>query len=182
MMSLRSLKALLPIACAAGALAGCGGDTRKAASAADSASAMDAASAEWQAKRSKVVDSIFRAAPTVAQVARQKGSMYDVADAALTAAVVREAEKTRYCYTNALRDYDPGLAGVVEVLVNFGAAGWDIVRVEHSSWTSVAGGAAESCINAHAKTEWKLPTKGVKPGAHLVQLKFRPDSAGAKGK
>lgn len=137
--------------------------------------AMFAANAQWNLKK-KAWDSVSRIAPTASQVAKEKGSMYDVADAALTAAVLKEAEKTRDCYTKAARDYDRNLAGVIDVLVNLGGAGWDIVRVEHSTWSSAAGGAAETCIDARAKAEWKLPTKGVKPGAHLVHMTFRPDS------
>jgi len=63
----------------------------------------------------------------------------------------------------------------VTVLVNFGGAGWDLIRVEDHTWTGAAGGVVESCINFRAKTEWALPTRGVKVGAHLVQLEFRPD-------
>ena len=75
-----------------------------------------------------------------------------------------------------MKIYDRGLTAVLYVIVDFGAAGWDLVRVEKWSYSSQAGGAVITCINARAKTEWKLPTKGVKPGAHLVKLVYAPDS------
>jgi len=125
----------------------------------------------------RVIDSVIASAPSVqAVVTANGGSRYDVADPSLAAAVRREARKTNDCYTNALRDYDPYLAGKVTVLVNFGAAGWDLIRIEEHTWTGAAGGVVESCINFRAKKEWDLPTRGVKVGAHLVQLEFRPDS------
>lgn len=125
----------------------------------------------------RVIDSVIASAPTVEALVRADGgARYDAADASLAAAVRREARKTNDCYTNALRDYDPNLAGKVTVLVNFSAAGWDLIRVEDHTWTGPAGGIVESCVNFRAKNEWNLPTRGVKTGAHLVQLEFRPDS------
>jgi hypothetical protein len=131
--------------------------------------------AAWK-EGQRVADSLFAAAPTVQDVQKMKGDVYDVADDSLATLVRREAEKTRTCYTNALRDHDPNLSGTVYMLVNFGAAGWDLVRAEHSVWSSPVGRAVDGCLNATAKSTWQLPTKGVKPGAHLVQLTFRPDS------
>jgi hypothetical protein len=128
-------------------------------------------------EQQRFIDSVIASAPSVETLVRADGgSRYDVADGSLTAAVHREARKTNDCYTNALRDYDPHLAGKVTVLVNFSAAGWDLIRVEDDTWTGPAGGVVESCINYRAKNEWALPTNNVKIGAHLVQLEFRPDS------
>jgi hypothetical protein len=176
MMSPRSVRRTLPLTLCALAFAACTGKDKAADTApAGDSTDMAAAQTQWQARK-KAVDSVLKVAPTTAQVAKQKGPMYDVADAELAAAVRKEAQKTYDCYTKTLRDYDPTLAGVVQVLVNFGAAGWDLVRVEQWNWSSPAGGAVQACINMRAKSEWKLPTKGIRPGAHLVQLTFRPDS------
>ncbi len=138
--------------------------------------------AAWQARKT-MSDSVIKHAPDLSQIREKLGATrYDEADAALTAAVLKEAEKTRDCYVNAWTQYDPSLTVVLYVLVNFGGAGWDLIRVEQNSLSSPAGGAVVSCINARAKDTWKLPTKGVKPGAHLVKLVYTPDSArnGAK--
>ena len=51
-----------------------------------------------------------------------------------------------------------------------------LARIEDHTWTGAAGGVVESCINFRAKKEWDLLTRGVKVGAHLVQLEFRPHS------
>jgi hypothetical protein len=128
----------------------------------------------WQSQR-QFIDSVLTSAPDVADVAKAKGAMYDVADDSLTKLVIAESAKTEDCYSKVGLGYDPVLTGVATVLVNFGAAGWDLIRVEDHQFSSAAGGAVVSCINARAKNEWKLPTKGIIPGAHLVQLKFRPD-------
>ena len=165
---------------AALALAACGGDTTKTAVPADSGMAV---SAELWKSRQKLADSVVRAAPAVSAVVKELGaSRYDEADAELTAIVLKESEKTRDCYTKALVNVDPSLSMVLYVLVNFGAAGWDLVRIEKWNLSSPNGGVVVSCINARAKSEWKLPIHGMKPGAHLVKLVYRPDSTqkGAK--
>jgi hypothetical protein len=131
---------------------------------------------EYLQNQRQFIDSVIKAAPNVAEVAKAKGAIYRVATDALTAAVKTEAQKTEDCYTKIGLGYDPYLAGVATILVNFGAAGWDLVRVEDHQFSSAAGGAVVSCINARAKNEWALPTDGVPPGAHLVQLTFRPDA------
>ena len=76
-------------------------------------------------------------------------------------AMLKESEKTRDCYTNARRDIDANLSAVLYVVGNFGLAGWDVIRVEKWNTTSAAGNTVISCINTRAKTEWKLPTKGI---------------------
>jgi hypothetical protein len=135
----------------------------------------------WQSQR-QFIDSVINTAPDVAEVAKTKGAIYQVADDSLAAIVKNEAQKTEDCYSKVGLGYDPHLAGVATVLVNFGAAGWDLVRVEDHKFSSAAGGAVVSCINARAKNEWVLPTKGVKAGAHLVQLTFRPDAGAGERK
>jgi hypothetical protein len=129
----------------------------------------------WQAQK-QFIDSVINSAPSVDEVAKAKGTIYDVADDSLAALVKREAMKTEDCYSKVGLGYDPNLAGVATILVNLGAAGWDLMRVEDFKFSSPAGGAVVSCINARAKNEWELPVKGMTPGAHLVQLTFRPDA------
>ena len=164
------------------ALAACtGGDTNKAPEGADTSFVR--ATKLWQDHK-KSIDSLVAAAPTVQAVAQTKnatakikGPQYDVADEALTAIVRREAEKTRYCYTDAQKSLDPYLTMVATVLLNYGAAGWDLVRVEDWKSSSPAGDAVVTCIDANAKAKWQLPQPYAKPGPHLVQFTFRPDSA-----
>jgi hypothetical protein len=69
----------------------------------------------------------------------------------------------------------------VYILARLGAAGYDIVRAENWSFTSsAAGNMVVTCLNLRTK-DWKLPTKGVKPGAHLVKVVYSPaDSAAAR--
>jgi hypothetical protein len=176
MIPIRTLSYPAALALAALTITACGGSD-KPSKGVDADSATMAASAEvWKARKAQA-DSVIRSAPQMVAVVKELGaSRYDEADAALTAAVLRESEKTRDCYTKAAKEYDPGLTAVLYVLVNFGAAGWDLVRVEKWIYSSPAGGAVITCINLRAKTEWKLPTKGIKPGAHLVKLVYSPDS------
>jgi hypothetical protein len=175
MMFHRSIGCILPVAVLAAGLSACTGE--KKAPDEHAADSLMAASLKPTKEQQHVIDSVIASAPSVQAVVTAKGgSRYDVADATLAAAVRREAKKTNDCYTNALRDYDPHLAGKVTVLVNFGGAGWDLIRIEDHTWTGPAGGVVETCINFRAKKEWALPTRGVKIGAHLVQLEFRPDS------
>ncbi|HYV96699.1 MAG TPA: hypothetical protein VE967_04500 [Gemmatimonadaceae bacterium] len=164
----------------AAALVACQGDDKKATAAAAAAddSLMAASSAKALANRRRIADSVVHAAPETRSVAQQLGAeRYDEADADLTAAVMRESAKTRDCYTNTVRDMDPDLTVVLYVLVNFGAAGWDLVRVEKSTQSSPAGGTVVACLNYRAKKEWNLPTKNIRAGAHLVKIVYTPDSA-----
>jgi hypothetical protein len=133
-------------------------------------------SAEAFQARKAFIDSVVNHAPKMESIVKELSPKYDQADSALALAVRREAEKTRDCYTQVGFSYDPTLTGVAYVVVHFGAVGWDLIRVERAQWSSPAGNAVAACINNRAKTEWKLPMTGVKPGAHLVQLTFRPDS------
>jgi hypothetical protein len=135
---------------------------------------MDTAMAEWKA-RQRSADSLISAAPSERAIVEQLGaSVYKEAQPEVREAVLRESEKTRDCYTNARRDLDPNLSTVLYILANFGAAGWDLVRVEKSNFTSDAGLAVNACINSRAKTEWKLPMRGVRPGAHIVKIVYTP--------
>jgi hypothetical protein len=170
----RSIRPLLTTVLVATALTACGGGDQ-----ADETPAADSTTVAftdeyWRTQR-QFIDSVITSVPSTAEVAKAKGAMYDVADDSLSAIVRAEAVKTEDCYTKVGLGYDPHLTGVATVLVNFGAAGWDLIRVEDHKFSSAAGGAVVSCINARAKNEWKLPTKNQKPGAHLVQLTFRPD-------
>ena len=140
---------------------------------------MGAAAEAFRAQKPSI-DSFVANAKPIESVAAELGAIYRVADDSLAAVVRRESAKTYDCYTTARTEHDPFLAGVAHVLVNFGAAGWDIVRVERHEFSSAAGGAVVACINARAKSEWVLPTRGIPPGAHLVRLTFKPDSAPAK--
>ena len=180
MISNRTFSYPAALAFAALTFAACGGSDKPGNTVnADSATMADAAEL-WKARKTKA-DSVIKTAPQMSAVVKELGAArYDEADAALTAAVLKESEKTRDCYTNALKDYDPDLTAVLYMLVNFGGAGWDLVRVEKWTYSSQSGGAVVSCINSRAKTEWKLPTKGVKPGAQLVKLVYTPDSARKK--
>lgn len=139
-------------------------------------------SADYWKDQKQYIDSVINTAPSVEDVAKAKGTIYAVADDSLAAIVKREAQKTEDCYTKVGLGYDPGLAGVATIMVNLGAAGWDLMRVEDFTFSSAAGGAVVSCINARAKNEWELPIKGMKPGAHLVQLTFRPDAPAGERK
>jgi hypothetical protein len=152
-----------------------GGDTSDTDDAPPDSAAMAAAAEQFRRQKANI-DSVVTNAKPIAAVARELGSMYTVADDSLAAIVRRESMKTYDCYTKALADLDPNLAGTANVLVNFGAAGWDLVRVEKWEFSGPAGGAVVSCINARAKAEWQLPQRGVKAGAHLVQLTFVPDT------
>jgi hypothetical protein len=180
MISIRTFSHPTALALAALTFAACGGGDKPANKVdADSAAKVVAAEA-WKARKA-TSDSVVRTAPQMSAVVKELGSQrYDEADAALTAAVLRESEKTRDCYTKALKELDPGLTAVLYMLVNFGAAGWDLVRVEKWTYSSQAGGALITCINARAKSEWKLPTKGIKPGAHLVKLVYAPSDTAQK--
>jgi hypothetical protein len=138
------------------------------------AASMDSAMVMWKA-RQRSADSLLSAAPTESAVVQQLGpSVYKEAQPEVREAVLRESEKTRDCYANARRDLDPNLSAVLYILANFGAAGWDLVRVEKWNFTSPAGGAVVACINSRAKAEWKLPMTGVRPGAHIVKLVYTP--------
>lgn len=139
---------------------------------------MGLAAANFQRQRA-FADSFMTAVKPVDSVAAELGAIYSVADDSLARIVRRESAKTYDCYTNVLNGTDPQLTGVVHMLVNFGAAGWDLVRPERWQWSSEAGNIVTSCLSARAKSEWTLPTRGIRPGAHLVTLTFRPDSGGA---
>lgn len=142
---------------------------------------LDSAMKVWRARR-EAADSLLKAAPPVQDVVKQLGGkLYDVAEPDIEAAVIRESAKTADCYAQTRRDLDPDLSIVLYVLVNYGAAGWDLVRVERWNATSQNGGAVVSCINSRAKAEWKLPTGNVKPGAHLVKITYTPPDS-SKGK
>jgi hypothetical protein len=176
MLSSRSLPAFIRLAAVATLVAGgaiaCGGGDTPAPEPTDE----ELGYVTEYAKAQRVfIDSVVKAAAKVEDVAKSKGPVYQIADEALAEIVRREAEKTRDCYDSVGRGYDPYLAGVVTILVNLGGAGWDLVRVEAHEFSSPAGGVVVSCINARAKNEWVLPTDGVKPGAHLVQIVYRPD-------
>jgi hypothetical protein len=95
--------------------------------------------------------------------------------------MLRESEKTRDCYTKTRRDLDANLSAVLYVVANLGAAGWDVIRVEKWNASSAAGSALITCINARAKNEWKLPIKGMKPGAHILKLEYTPPDS-SKGR
>jgi hypothetical protein len=173
--ALRAAALLAALAVGAASTA-CGGDESET-PAAEPDSASMAALLEAHKSRQALADSVISTAPEMAAVVEKLGaSRYAVADSALAAAVRREAEKTRDCYTNARRDHDPNLTAVLDVLVNFGGAGWDLMRVEIWTYSSAAGGAVVTCINSRARAEWKLPTTGIRPGAHLVRIVYRPDS------
>lgn len=155
--------------------AACGGDAPPPHDAAADSTAMAAALDAYKARKA-IADSAISAAPDMAEVVQSLGATrYQPADSALTALVVAEAEKTRDCYTKALAEHDPDLTAVLYVLVNLGGAGWDLMRVERWNYTSPAGGAVVTCINSRAKAEWSLPTRGIRPGAYLVRLVYRPD-------
>jgi hypothetical protein len=174
MTSFRTLN-IAAMASIALALTACTGKTDKPDTAAsDSAVAV---SAETWAQHRRTADSIMKAAPEMAAVMKDLGARYDQSDATLETAVREEMKKTRDCYTNALRQYDGNLSMVFYMLTNFGGAGWDLVRVERSTNSSNAAGAVMTCLNLRAKAEWKLPVKGIKPGAHLTKFVFTPDSA-----
>jgi hypothetical protein len=158
----------LPVACT--------GDSSDADGSPPDSTAMAAAAERFRQQKANIDSVVTNAKPPVAVVAQELGSIYRVADDSLASVVRRESRKTYDCYTKALAELDPTLAGTANVLVNFGAAGWDLVRVEKWEFSSPAGGAVVSCINARAKAEWSLPQRGVKPGAHLVQLTFVPDT------
>jgi hypothetical protein len=160
------------------AVVACGGDTPVPEDDPADAAAMAAALEAHKAQK-LIADSVVEAAPDMSQVVEALGgTRYQPADSALSALVVTEAAKTRDCYTKALAEHDPNLTAVLYVLVNFGAAGWDLMRVERWSYSSPAGGAVVTCINSRAKNEWQLPTRGIKPGAYLVRLVYRPDDNG----
>jgi hypothetical protein len=170
-------KHLLPMAAALFLVTACKGADKPAETTPEDSVSMAAQAAAWKAGRIRA-DSLFRAAPEMADVVKKLGaSRYDVADDSLAAIARRESAKTRDCYTKIVKEIDPTLSLVTYMLLNYGAAGWDLVRVEQSQQTSPAGGAVIACINSRAKTEWKLPTKGVKPGAHLVRIDYAPDTA-----
>ena len=155
------------------ATAACGGDKKPDDNLGDSA-AMDSTIAQMK-RRQALADSVVKAAPSTKEVVDQLGGkMYDEAEGELKDAMLKESEKTRDCYNNVRRDLDANLTAVLYVVANFGAAGWDIIRVEKWNNSSDAGNAVISCINQRARSEWKLPTTGVKPGAHVVKLVYTP--------
>lgn len=165
---------------AALALAACGGD--KPEDDTPNTAAMDSAMAVWK-RRQALADSVVAAAPTEKQVVQELGeSRYDEAEGDLKEAMLRESEKTRDCYTNARQNLDANLTAVLYVVGNFGAAGWDVIRVEKWNTSSEAGNAVITCINSRAKNEWKLPTKDVKPGAHIVKLVYTPPDSSRGGR
>lgn len=143
---------------------------------------MDSVSAVWRARKVSA-DSLVRAAPEVAEVVKDLGAkLYDVAEPDIESAVKKESEKTSDCYTRVRREVDPGLAVVLYVLVNYGAAGWDLKRVERWNGTSDAVNMVVTCINGRAPNEWKLPEgPKVKSGAHLVRISYTPADS-AKGR
>ena len=142
--------------------------------------AMDSSIALFK-RRQATADSLVQAAPSEKEVVEQLGGkMYSEAEGELKEALLRESEKTRDCYTNARRDLDANLSAVLYVVANFGAAGWDAIRVEKWNTSSAAGNAIIGCINARAKTDWKLPLKDVKPGAHIVKLVYTPPDSSKK--
>jgi hypothetical protein len=146
-----------------------------------SSAAMDSTIAQMK-RRQALADSVVKAAPSTKEVVDQLGgNKYEEADGELKDAMLKESEKTRDCYTNVRRDIDANLTAVLYVVGNFGAAGWDIIRVEKWNNSSEAGNAVVSCINQRAKAEWKLPVKGVKPGAHVVKLVYTPPDS-SKGR
>jgi hypothetical protein len=144
--------------------------------------AMDSSIALWK-RRQATADSVVGAAPSTKEVVDQLGGkLYSEAEGDVKDAMMKESEKTRDCYTNVRRDIDPNLTAVLYVVGNFGLAGWDVIRVERWSLSSEAGNAVIACINQRAKAEWKLPTKDVKPGAHILKLVYTPPDSSKVGK
>jgi hypothetical protein len=128
------------------------------------------------ARQQRFVDSVLASAKSVEALAAEKGTGYGAAPETLESAVLAQVEKTRDCYTKNGREIDPTLAGVVTFLVNRGAIGFDVMRVESSTWTSAAGSRVDACFNDRAPKEWKLEFQGVPNGAHLVRVEFKPDA------
>ncbi|HET7585509.1 MAG TPA: hypothetical protein VFK13_11415 [Gemmatimonadaceae bacterium] len=94
---------------------------------------------------------------------------------ALTEAVERERNVSRFCYEEFGQKRDPQLRGGVAVVVTVDASG-EITdaHVEDDTWSSDAGKSVNACLDERVKVAWRLPARSVRPGQYVVQLAFRP--------
>jgi hypothetical protein len=154
-------------------MAACGGgdkapEASASKAAADSALASDAVA--FRAQQQKYADSIFNSAASARDVAKRLGATYEVGSVRLRDTVAMLTDKAD-CLKKA-RAIDPYVSGVATVWVNMSVIGSDVIRVQESNWTSVAGNAVTACINEAAKG-WKFNSSFGTPKAYLVQLQFK---------
>ena len=159
------------------ALAACGGDKKKdddddaEAAKKTRAAAGELSVADFQKKQAAFADSVLNASSSPKQLVQKLGKGYDVGPVRLRDSVAYLAGTKTDCFQKARKE-DPYLAGTVSMFVNIGVIGSDVVRVQESSWTSIAGNLVDACLNTEAKT-WKFDATFGKPAAYIVQVQFK---------
>jgi hypothetical protein len=157
-------------------LAACGGDKKKDDDEAEDVKksgspAGEVSVADYQKKQAAFADSVLNASKPAKALVEKLGKGYDVGSVRLRDSVAFLAGSKTQCFQKARKE-DPYLAGTVSMFVHISVIGSDVVRVQESSWTSIAGNLVDACLNTEAKN-WKFdPTFG-KPAAYIVQVQFK---------
>ena len=159
------------------ALAACGGDKKKddddeaEAAKKKGAPAGQVSVEDYQKKQAAFADSVLNASSSARQVAQKLGKGYDVGAVRLRDSVAFLAGSKTDCFQKARKE-DPYLAGTVSMFVHISVVGSDVVRVQESNWTGIAGNLVDACLNTEA-THWKFDSTFGKPAAYIVQVQFK---------
>ena len=155
-----------------GALAACGGERSKSAeseAAATKDPAMESPD-QFRARQQAFADSVLGATAATNDLVQRLGKGYAAGAVRLRDTVATLAGKTT-CFPTG-RKTDPYLAGTVSMFVNISVIGSDVVRVQESKWTSVAGNIVDACLNEESR-KWKFDATFGKPAAYIVQIQFK---------
>jgi hypothetical protein len=158
------------------ALAACGGDKKKDDDEGEdtkkrAAPAAEVSVADYQKKQAAFADSVLNASKSAKTLVQKLGKGYDVGSVRLRDSVAFLAGSKTDCFQKARKE-DPYLAGTVSMFVHISVVGSDVVRVQESSWTSIAGNLVDACLNTEAKN-WKFDATFGKPAAYIVQVQFK---------
>lgn len=132
------------------------------------------AAADYAKRQQAFADSVLNNTGDARTVVEKMGKGYAVASVRLRDTLALLSGQQEQCLKLG-RDVDPYLAGTVSFLVNMSIIGSDIVRVQESKWTSVAGNVVEACLNREAKN-WKFDGTFGKPAAYIAQVQFAAPS------
>jgi hypothetical protein len=123
-----------------------------------------------RAKQQHYADSVLNTASPASEMAKKLGPRYEVAGTMLRDTVSAFIQKAG-CFPEG-RKTDPYLAGIVTIWVNMGIAGSEVIRIQESKWSSLAGDLVNTCIST-AAAKWKFDPSYGKPKAYLVQVEFK---------
>ena len=151
-------------------VAACGGD--KPAATTVAADAAPESAEEFRARQARFADSVLNAVKSPKELAAKLGKGYDVGSIRLRDTLALLSEKSN-CYFQG-RQTDPYLAGSVSWFVFMSVIGSNVIRVQDSQWTSVAGNIVNSCLNQAAK-KWTFEPSFGKQGSYITQVQMKPE-------